>query len=53
MCEGSDTDCKVVSYAIKMTLELIGYIAKTLMKTLLEEISKEAGKRDKAGNGMM
>jgi hypothetical protein len=53
ICEGSDTDCKVVSYAIKMTLELIGYIAKTLIKTLLEEISKEVGKRDKASNGMM
>jgi hypothetical protein len=53
MCEGDDTDCKVVSYAVKMTLEMIGYIAKTLMKALLEEVSKEISKRSKTDNGMM
>jgi hypothetical protein len=53
MCEGGEVDCKIVSYAIKMILDVVGYTARTLVKTLIEEVSREMEGGNKPNNGTM
>jgi len=52
-CEGGEVDCKVVSYAIKSALDVVGYVAKMLVKAIMEEITREADNKSRSNNGTM
>jgi hypothetical protein len=53
MCEGDEVDCKIISYGIKTTLDTIGYIARALIKALIEEIARKVENKNRSNDGTM